>query len=784
MSYRARNAALVLLSVLAGAPASHADAEAAIHIDIVAEPEGDSWTERAVQLLESNLPRVLDDARVTRETALPEGAVPDFTIYLGAAAAQWAPEDPPVDTGSAPRDGYWLRGLPNGWAAAGWEPAGTYFAVARHLQSAYGIRWYTPGELGAEYPAADDFHVPTGLLRESPAFADRWLLHRIEAEWSHRNGMRRDAAFNHNIQNLITPEVQADYPEFISTVSGRSAPTTGGRGAQPHYAAKGIATFVAERAETYFAQNPEAHTLSLSPTDTVLFDESPASLSQVEPFRYFRRRPNYTPLVFGFANRVAERLFAWTSQQGPVLSVLAYFWTEAPPEFAVHPHVMPWMTADRHQWFDPDFRQEDQRNVLRWGLTGARRLGTWDYYEGGPYVIPRHAPHLLADSIRFLHLAGVDGFFAEGVPIWGFDAPKLWVAAQLLWDPEQTTSALLNDFFHGYYRESAEPMRAFFGELEQIWLQQPPPGTWLKYWMWPSQLALFPPATCERLRGHLWEAERRSRSPRTWERVRRTVRTFDVTAAFSELYQLWAEAGAEPAPSEAQLQRLNAARGPAMALFRDSELLGSSLVGWLMRPRFGQRKHDLGTWQTRVELTFETPLIEGDAAGLESPGTPGVRGKSLDGSWDVLGIHSEGFRWHRREGGMTQGRVLLLEGQLLARLRRELSVKPGRCYALRVHARGHFTADARIEIGIRWLDANGARLGSSNVDTVPPGEHSWLPLTTIARAPEAATHARLSVAVQRQYPGDWLEIDHVRFSVEPGAERQPEASADRPDEHP
>ena len=186
---------------------------------------------------------------------------------------------------------------------------------------------------------------------------------------------------------------------------------------QPDFTEPRAVEVAAKAALAAFAKNPEARSFSLSINDNTLFDDSEATRRVIEPVEYFRGRPNYTDLVFGFMNQVAEQVFeqggAWTTPAGEprYLTALAYYWTEQSPSFPLHPRVMPVLTSDRAQWHDPAYRAQDKALIQRWADSGAERLATWDYYFGAPYVYPRQFNQWIAESLRYMNaLTGSPSF--------------------------------------------------------------------------------------------------------------------------------------------------------------------------------------------------------------------------------------------------------------------------------------------------------------------------------------------------------------------------------------
>ncbi len=214
--------------------------------------------------------------------------------------------------------------------------------------------------------------------------------------------------------------------------------------------------------------------------------------------------PDYSPLVFGFMNRAAAALARTRTDK--YLGCLAYFWCEEAPSFPVHAQVIPYVTTDRTQFYDPVYRAADYALMARWSRSGVRAFGLWEYAYGSAYLVPRVPHAMLAEAVREGWWRGARGYMADTTPHWGFDAYKMWMLAQLLWEPERTTAELEDDFFRGWYGPAAEPMRRFFARCEAQWMAQPGPPWWIKYYRQQDQTLLFPPEVCRELRAMLDEA--------------------------------------------------------------------------------------------------------------------------------------------------------------------------------------------------------------------------------------------------------------------------------------
>ena len=164
--------------------------------------------------------------------------------------------------------------------------------------------------------------------------------------------------------------------------------------------------------------------------------------------------------------------------------------------------------------------------------TSDRRLGMYDYLYGGGFLIPRIHTQLLAENLRHARQVGFTDYYAEVYANWGLDGPMPWLTAQLLQDPEQSVTALLDEYYVRYFREAAAPMRRFFERCEELWMAQPGPPYWLKHFRNQSQAVVFPVPAVRELRQLIDAAQRDASFGRTRARVQQVSAALGVTERF------------------------------------------------------------------------------------------------------------------------------------------------------------------------------------------------------------------------------------------------------------
>lgn len=664
-------------------------------------------------------------------------------------------------------------------------------------------RWFAPGPWGHE--AGRSAPAPGAV-----AFLTRHiggLGSPDAAAWARHNRLTPSLDFSHNLANVFPPGLFASHPEYFPWVNGqRYQPAVGSGSWNPDLGRDDVALRAAEVARVAFESEPERVSYALGVNDGLVFGESPETLAVVMPQRWFRGRPDYSNLVFGFMNRAATALAR--SHPDKYLGALAYYWAENVPDFPVHPQVVPFLTADRSQGYDSAFWREEFALQERWAKAGPKRLGLYDYLDGYGFAIPRIHPHLIAQSLAHARKLGFTDYYGEASPNWGIDGPMTWLVAQLLSDPNQNVDGLLDEYYERYFQESAAPMRRFFQRCEERWLGQAGPSYWMKHYRNESQAGLFPATVCAELRQLLDEARRLARRGKVQARVAFVADSFGVTERLVRMKEardrLHCETvtGKLAGPGGVQLlgalleaksdfvrysKELTARLPLAFAPIAYDDLLRNApelaatavLVGEATGSPAAETNQVLAGLRNCPEtsvadgVAFARVVAQGGATeilsdgGLEGPRRPGKRiaglpyGIDLPGAW-----HSKVEPTQTHVGELTKSAAhsgeagLRIAGAVNTSVYQWLPAKAGHLYVASVRARGHVGPSDMAFLTFSWADAQGRRIGPSAGVRLPDGEWpDWVQLRYGGRAPKNATWVGIGIQVQNQLTGDWAEFD-------------------------
>ena len=373
-------------------------------------------------------------------------------------------------------DGFVIRVDPGHVVLAGPTADGTEFAVCDFLERYVGVRWLLPGPDGDDVPQTGTIRVPTGEVRQEPAFFSRQfsgLVGEAQATWARRNRMHARVSFHHNLVRLFPPEkYTTTHPEFFPVKGGqRFLPASSSVHAwQPCCSASGIVEEAIKNICDYFRQHPEATSYSLGVNDSSGHCQCEACQSRDPGGKNFLGYRDVSDRYFEWCNHIVEGVLKQYPDK--YFGCLAYSEVgQAPSRVKVHPRIIPFMTYDRMKWIHPELRADGQRMTQRWHEVSPV-LGWYDYIYGSPYCLPRVWFHQMADYYRFGHANGVRALYAEAYPNWG-EGPKLYVSLKLQWDPKQDVDALLRDWYsRAVGPEAAADLGAYYARWEDFWTRR------------------------------------------------------------------------------------------------------------------------------------------------------------------------------------------------------------------------------------------------------------------------------------------------------------------------
>ncbi len=442
---------------------------------------------------------------------LLQWAAEDLAEYLGRIGGVQIPieKEPipglvPIFVGSAPEargpaaetpygDAYVVEVSEERIVLHGESRRAVYYAAADLLHS-LGVRWYAPGRLGECIPQRSTLTVTTGRKEAAPSFITRrlWCRPPDELRWMYRNRLGEPTIpSGHSLHGfgarlpgwrepgLSVLESRSRYPDYYSLKEGKS-------GAFINLAHPEIPGIFAEEVIRRFREEGSkggpggkrgVDAISLSPDDGFLEDERPevVAINDPEPDPVLGL-PSFSESWFAFLSRVCEEVEKRDPSLDFRIGSLAYMNYLMPPRrFRPNPRILPVVapiTFNRYVSMGTPGAPTSELlvEILKGWAAISPRVGVYLYnFNLADMAMPyTRRVHWTRDLPR-LHAMGIRDVTIESHPNWHTMMPGNYVAARLLWDVRTDVSALLEEFYPGYYGPAASAMRGYDAALENAY---------------------------------------------------------------------------------------------------------------------------------------------------------------------------------------------------------------------------------------------------------------------------------------------------------------------------
>lgn len=421
-------------------------------------------------------------------------------MYIGFVGVEGDPALPAAVAGLAP-DGFAIATYGNTLAIVGPTGVGTRIGACEFLERFLNIRWLMPTALGDDVPTRTTLSIPPTSIMQEPVFASRQLGgvdlgpgDHDKRVWMARNRTNSRIHFSHNLHFIFNPFKYAneeDYPddfheEYYPIRNGApylpkftDEDTYEETGWQPRFTEQSTVDRAVAYALERFA-SPTVYSISLGVNDSQGFSTTDPD-DPPNPNRPDGKNSQgfigKSRVYFAWVNDVAREVAKTYPDR--VIGCLAYNATADPPNFALEPNVVVYLTRDRYGWVDSTIEASEKARQIAWEAV-ANRIGWYDYIYGSPYAIPRLYARRLGDIYEYGAAHSTDAAYAEAYPSWG-EGPKLWVYLKKLWNPALDVDALLTEWYQRAVGSSAAPYLAqFYGLFENFWALTVPSTDWFQ----------------------------------------------------------------------------------------------------------------------------------------------------------------------------------------------------------------------------------------------------------------------------------------------------------------
>ncbi len=360
---------------------------------------------------------------------------------------------------------------------------GTLYGVYELLEKYGGCRWYAsfhsviPSRATWSLPELDETQTPAFAMRE-PFWWDMFDGDQAARNKANGNSMRLEerhggkirfggGLFVHTFNPLLPPEQHfAAHPEYYSEINGvRTADHS-----QLCLTNPKVLELVTGAVLERIRKDPGGKLFSVSQNDW----RNNCTCAACRTIDEREGSPSGT--LIHFVNQVAEAVEKEFPQVW--IETLAYQYTRHPPKtLRVRPNVVPRLCTIECDFSKPLPVSTAEQNVrfvedIKGWAAQTDKLYIWDYVTNfGNYIGPHPNFAALQGNVQFFREHRVVGLFEQGAYQGAhgeFAELRGWLLAKLLWNPDVNIAALYDDFFTGYYGAAAEPVRAYFDELQAL----------------------------------------------------------------------------------------------------------------------------------------------------------------------------------------------------------------------------------------------------------------------------------------------------------------------------
>jgi len=345
------------------------------------------------------------------------------------------------------------------------------------LQDHFGCHWYTstisaiPHNSTLQLAPFTDHQMPAFEYREpyfTEAFETNWAArNRINGNSMHlsdaEGGRVIYGKFVHTSSELVPPEIYfKSHPEYYALVNGKRNPD------QLELTNPEVAKIAIQTVEKWIQDNPKAKIFSVSQNDNYGQSQSPESQA------INKQEGAPSGLLLRFVNKVAAAIAK--DHPNVLIDTLAYQWTEKPPLITrplpnVRIRLAPIGADYAHALNQSPQNKEPYTNLLAWANI-THQLYIWSYCtDFASYLQPLPDLDEIANDIPLFKKNGVVGIFYEGdyAPGGGGDMAELksYLIAHLLWNPNLSAAAIVDDFCDHVYGAAAPEVESWLNLVHE-----------------------------------------------------------------------------------------------------------------------------------------------------------------------------------------------------------------------------------------------------------------------------------------------------------------------------
>ena len=371
-------------------------------------------------------------------------------------------------------DGYIVKVVASGGRdhiiLAGKIPPSSQWAVEQFLQDYCGVRWLFPDpKYGEIVPSQQRVTIDSALSKTyEPDYISRANLamyYFTPARYYLRLRVRGYPFGSHELQNIFSTEEFKEHPEWFAFFKGKRQWWKYGNGWQICTSNPETVDYATKYVLKQFGSDEEYHRnspmASIGQNDGAGWCECPECQKLVNSFD--------PPLT------ISERWWYWVNQVArevakvypdKMVESMAYSSSSQPPRFKLEDNVAITKT----------FVLDNEIELAKKWMKKCTSVNLYSYMYGDYFLGFRHSPQAAKDFLKWGHdELGAIAHVSECGGDWTFDGPKFHYIQQLQWDVNVDVNTVMDDFCKNWYgSKAAQPMRAFWDRLEQIYERRRP----------------------------------------------------------------------------------------------------------------------------------------------------------------------------------------------------------------------------------------------------------------------------------------------------------------------
>lgn len=361
------------------------------------------------------------------------------------------------------------------------------WALHHLLENYADVRWVMPAETGCglAFSGRAGWEVARQTIKDSSQFKFQRHMYRSPSKWQWENGAKIAIRNDHGLIDVAFPAnkyTNNNWPEgILPVINGKKQiPMANAPGQYANYRSFWQPCFtnpesVREAVKnicSHFEKNPNAHDVSLGVNDNGGFCECEECKKLVRPSK-FSNVPSHSNAYYKWCNQVVEEVTKKFPDK--YFGCFAYRETMDPPDFKLHPNLVPGLCIDIYAATDPDVKKNRMAAIKEWGKKAAHTT-LFEYSD--PYCLPRIFFPLQEEMFKFMADNNVSGMFVENSPTLG-EEPKQYLYMKQMWNPRISVQKVLDEWSEAAVGKKAAPyLKEYFNFWEKFWREDVTKTTW------------------------------------------------------------------------------------------------------------------------------------------------------------------------------------------------------------------------------------------------------------------------------------------------------------------